>query len=267
MKYEINKCWSCGGKYEFLSQEIGRSWNCPHCDSLVVLTPTPWHLKLFTFQRKEKPIKPKLPALPIETPIPKAATVIYSLSYIKMKKDRDESVKQIALMILGAALVFFFLELIHQPSRSQIYTPPPAPSQARIDDRSLPNGQIIYSLNLPGDGNLTVVNGTASDAVIKLVSSRGYYLFYVKANNSFQLPSVLDGYYSVKYESGNDWDGNGFTRNLICNQFDEPLNFVTTRTASNGGAYVQSTEFTLTLHKIKDGNATTTPISVADFMK
>ena len=84
MEYENNKCWSCGGKYEFLPQEIGRVWNCPHCDSQVVLTPTPWLRKTFTIRRttKQRKSKSSLPDLPKG-----GATVIDTPSDIKWKPD------------------------------------------------------------------------------------------------------------------------------------------------------------------------------------
>ena len=43
-KYITNACPACGGGYEFLEQEIGRAWKCPHCGSPVALraqTPSP----------------------------------------------------------------------------------------------------------------------------------------------------------------------------------------------------------------------------------
>lgn len=37
MKHVTNICPSCRGSYEFLEQEVGREWNCPHCGSTVTL--------------------------------------------------------------------------------------------------------------------------------------------------------------------------------------------------------------------------------------
>lgn len=37
MKYIENKCPKCQGQYEFLEQEAGRDWTCPHCGFPITL--------------------------------------------------------------------------------------------------------------------------------------------------------------------------------------------------------------------------------------
>ncbi len=51
MRYVTNTCPACGGTYEFLEQEIGREWTCPHCASPVILSPG---LSLDEIRRAEK---------------------------------------------------------------------------------------------------------------------------------------------------------------------------------------------------------------------
>jgi DNA-directed RNA polymerase subunit RPC12/RpoP len=269
MQYESNKCWSCGGKYEFLSEEIGRVWNCPHCDSQIVLTSTPWWRKLFTTRRKAKSLLPDLP---------KGTTIIDSPSYLKLKADMVRRNKAIAWTILWTVLIVGFLCLFILPNEPKVARSKPQPDFSsqrtpawqppEANDRVLPNGTILVYMNAAGKGSLTIENGTSEDAVIKLTaSSTCYYIFYVSANNSFTLPNILDGYYRVLYQSGSDWDGQRFTRNLSCARFDDALNFKTTETTKYDGVYEQYAVWKLTLQPVKHGTATTTPISIAEFMR
>jgi DNA-directed RNA polymerase subunit RPC12/RpoP len=275
MEYETNKCWSCGGKYEFLPQEIGRVWNCPHCDSQVVLTPTRWWIKIFTTRRKTKSSLPDLP---------KAETIIQSPSFVEMQTAKAARKKAVVCAILWTCLIgVFFGFWFFQPNEPSYIRPPPiAPSKPPdqlpefastspiqpVDDRVLPNGTILVRMDVAGKGSLTIENGTSKDAAIKLMANPSfYYYFYVSANNSFKLQNVLDGYYRVLYQTGNDWDGRGFTRNLSCARFDNALNFSTTRTTRYDGVYSEFTTYTLTLQPVKNGTATTTPISIAEFMR
>jgi hypothetical protein len=39
MQYLTNTCPKCEGGFEFLEQEVGREWNCPHCGAAITLHP------------------------------------------------------------------------------------------------------------------------------------------------------------------------------------------------------------------------------------
>ena len=41
MDYVVNTCPECGGNYEFLTEEVGRQWSCPHCGTAITLAPGP----------------------------------------------------------------------------------------------------------------------------------------------------------------------------------------------------------------------------------
>jgi len=37
MRHITNTCKSCGEKFEFDAQEVGREWTCPHCNAAITL--------------------------------------------------------------------------------------------------------------------------------------------------------------------------------------------------------------------------------------
>lgn len=138
--------------------------------------------------------------------------------------------------------------------------------------RFLPNGSIIQNLYRSGDGVLKIDNGTARDAVIKLIDegqSQAIAVFYVRAGNVAILDKIPDGKFRVMLASGTDWDrvSHEFTRDKSFAKFDKIMDFVTSDQIEGDQVYRQSHEFTLTLHKVPHGNATTTKISEREFMR
>jgi hypothetical protein len=138
--------------------------------------------------------------------------------------------------------------------------------------RFLPNGSIIKNLYRSGDGVLKIDNGTARDAVIKLVDEklgRVIVEFYVRAGNLVAINQIPDGKFTVMLASGEDWDpeGHKFTRDKSFAKFDKLADYVTIEQSEGDQVYRRSHEITLTLHKVPYGNATTSKISEQEFMK
>ena len=147
-----------------------------------------------------------------------------------------------------------------------------APSPALPPPRTLVNGTMISKLSLIGNGRLTVQNGTGRDAVIKVVDEPArlsVVAFYVSAGQTASVEQLPDGDFRVLFASGTDWDSAAgtFTRDKTFAKFYSVLNFVTTESTRADGVYTQYSTFTLTLHKVVHGNAKTSKVQEADFLK
>jgi hypothetical protein len=153
------------------------------------------------------------------------------------------------------------------PQKSPIIIARPLPAP-----RFLPNGSIIQNLYRSGDGVLKIDNGTARDAVIKLVDEnqgRVIVEFYVRAGNLAAINQIPDGKFTVMLATGADWDPEGqkFTRDKSFAKFDKNTDFVSSDQIEGDQVYRRSHEITLTLHKVPHGNATTSKISEQEFMQ
>ena len=138
--------------------------------------------------------------------------------------------------------------------------------------RSLANGTWITDLSIIGKGTLKIDNGTRHDAVIKVVDEgarRTIIGFYVCAGQTASFDCIPDGNFRIIFASGTDWDGvvGNFTRDKSFAKFDEELNFVTTRRTQGDSVYRQYSVFTLTLHRVVNGNAKTTNVGQDEFLK
>src|SRR3989339_351199 len=121
---------------------------------------------------------------------------------------------------------------------------------------SLPNGTVLFSSSLNGEGILSISNGTKSDAVVKLITTGGskVYSVYVRANSSYSIENINDGIYRLLFSFGSNWDPNQnkFLVNPRAEAFDDTFDFETSDTKSTG--------FTITLNPVIDGKATTSPL-------
>jgi hypothetical protein len=134
------------------------------------------------------------------------------------------------------------------------------------NDRSSLLSQVIEPLTTEGRGSLSVINGTSSDAYIKLVdplSNESVASFYVKSSSSFTLEGVADGSYQVIFASGEDWDSNtqSFTMNKSFTKFDSTLDFTTRQYTDE----IRYSTHEITLHQVLDGNATTSEVNEQEF--
>jgi ssDNA-binding Zn-finger/Zn-ribbon topoisomerase 1 len=162
------------------------------------------------------------------------------------------------------------------------YTRPPLPpyDEYRIiqpkaplpPPRRLSNGTVITGLSRKGNGTLTVDNGTGHDAVIKLVykqEGRTIVEFYVCQKQTATVDGIPDGDFFVIYASGLDWDSTKqrFTREKSFAKFDRILGFITSKQTKGDEVYTQTIVFTLSLHRVFNGNATTTNVGEEEFLK
>lgn len=148
-----------------------------------------------------------------------------------------------------------------------IHADPPLPPP-----RSLANGTLTTELSVVGKGTLKIDNGTRHDAVIKVVDEdarRTIVGLYVCAGQTASFAYIPDGNFRIIFASGTDWDGvvGNFTRDKSFAKFDEDLDFVTTRRTQGDSVYRQYSVFTLTLHRVVNGNAKTTNVGEDEFLK
>ena len=175
----------------------------------------------------------------------------------------------IICVVASAIIIFWIIKATeeHEGSANSPAYAAPAPQYYR---RSLPSGTVLRQLYSHGRGQLTIDNGTDRDAVVKLIGFNSQFAacsFYVQANTSHILSGVPDGSFSAIYSLGEDWDGNRFTRNQSFGKYDKPLDFLTRTVTDENYVHTYYSTFSLTLHKVFNGNATTHTISEAEFNK
>lgn len=138
--------------------------------------------------------------------------------------------------------------------------------------RRLANGTIISGRPLDGNGTLEIDNGTSRDAVVKVVDQRTQHAIeacYISAERKVSIGRIPDGVFTVYFASGSDFDSTlgGFTRDKSCSKFVDALAFTTEVRHTADGLNTQSTIFTLTLHPVVNGNAKTSSVDEAEFLK
>ena len=136
---------------------------------------------------------------------------------------------------------------------------------------SLPNGtELRKRRRLNGRGELTVENGTSSDAVVHLVdlsSEKTIRTFYVKAGNTFTERQISPGLYEVYFATGTDWNAGLRTFNSSANyhQFGRNLEFSEKRDPEKGK--IEYGTYQITLQPVMGGNAATFPSDKSAFDK
>lgn len=122
------------------------------------------------------------------------------------------------------------------------------------------NGRILYDRISGGRGQLKVKNGTSRDAVVALVRGKTKAIsVYVRARSTATVRDVRDGTYRIYFTTGTRYSVSKgrFTRSPAYSRFDDRLRYVTTSRSS--------AIWTLTLNKVRNGNAKTTYINPKDF--
>ncbi len=145
-------------------------------------------------------------------------------------------------------------------------------SNPSFTSRSLPNETILFRAAGRGSGKLIVKNGTALDAVIKLVdlttdSVAG--VFYICSRQTGELTGIKDGEYILLFTQGADWDSSlsVFTSNTEYSKFDRNIQFVTRTRFENDSEIVETSINQITLHKVVGGNVSTTSTTKSEFTK
>lgn len=121
---------------------------------------------------------------------------------------------------------------------------------------------------LGGRGKLTLDNGLTDDAYVKMISGQRLVAsFYVQGGKKFTFDHVPDGVYTLIYCTGFNWDADrrDFERGRNAHRYDDPLFYTTTRRTEGSMIITSTGVITLTLHKVRDGNAKTTNIPLNEF--
>ena len=122
---------------------------------------------------------------------------------------------------------------------------------------------------------LTFVNSSFTDAVVLLCNVNGQVIRhnYIKKNITFTMPNIPSGTYIIKVMFGNSWNPKknngenfptgGFMKNVsfIKSMDNDSFNFVPDKTC-DGVIYPT---YSVTLHKVQNGNLRTDEISKSDF--
>jgi hypothetical protein len=183
------------------------------------------------------------------------------------------------LVVISIAVIVAFLiwssprpAALRPAPRPAALLPPPWPAAPLPPPRRLANGEVIGGRPLDGHGNLEIDNGTANDAVIKVVdgqTNRSIEVCYVTSESKVSIDRIPDGVFSVFFATGVDFDSavGGFTREKRFSKFVDPLNFTTDVRSTASSITTQYTIFTLTLHPVVNGNARTSDVSEDEFLK
>ncbi|NYI03741.1 hypothetical protein [Allostreptomyces psammosilenae] len=134
------------------------------------------------------------------------------------------------------------------------------PSFPEERTRRLDNGTFVADGSRNGLGELTIDNGTSSDTVVTLArGDDAAFAVYVRAESEFTVYSISDASYTIYYASGADWDSEteSFTRDCGFSRFEGEAAFETTSSTY--------TTYSITLHPVEDGNATTRPVDPEEF--
>lgn len=146
------------------------------------------------------------------------------------------------------------------------------PPDAVQEQRPL-NGAYLEPPRLTqGHSSLVVENGTAWDAVVKLVKqevgSRITARFvYVRHGESVLLTDIEPGDYILAWCCGADWDAvvMQFSQLVGCFADDKTFTFSETITTSREGTSIEFTEARVTLHEVINGNLRKRSISQEEF--
>lgn len=140
---------------------------------------------------------------------------------------------------------------------------------------SPPSGtDITAPVDTAGRCTLTIENGNAEDAVVKLVDASGgssprvsYRCVYVRASASFTVQNISAGRYSLLFRSGSGWNGQGgFNTHELDHRFGKVLGFEdTTSTSESGDTKTEWSALTVTLHPVLTGKIKSQPMVKEDF--
>lgn len=92
------------------------------------------------------------------------------------------------------------------------------------------NGSLVYDVRqVQGSGSLTIINGTAQDAVVVMndMSGSPTLAVYLRAASQADVTGILETSYEVYYMGGSNWDGDlrTFLTPDQVKHFTNPLNF------------------------------------------
>ena len=138
------------------------------------------------------------------------------------------------------------------------------PRTEKAQHRRLANGALVKDSGRSGLGQLTVSNGTDSDAVVSLTrGERVVFTVYVRRGADTTVRRVENGTYTVYFSTGEDWNASkrSFTTGCVFEKFDSKAKFRTIQVS--GGT--QYDVLTFSLAKTIGGNATTSEVPADAF--
>jgi len=123
-----------------------------------------------------------------------------------------------------------------------------------------------------GTGQLTIQNGTESDALVKVVSLTGPKLWQkviVPVGGQRKIENVPDGHFLILFALADRIDaGNGeLVGNARASKFEKSLAYTTGSKLEGRSIITTTTSYSLTLHPVVGGNAKTEKISIDEFQK
>jgi hypothetical protein len=132
------------------------------------------------------------------------------------------------------------------------------------------NGFIFKNIFGQGQGSLTIIYGTNSHAVVKLIDltrNISTYTVFIRASSVATIPHIPNGRYSLVFATGRGWndlDGR-FRERHGSSRFDEPLIFSTSQRVEGNQITTYYNTMEVTLHTVVNGNAKIENISDNDF--
>lgn len=123
-----------------------------------------------------------------------------------------------------------------------------------------------------GAGQLTIQNGTESDALVKVVSLNGPKLWQkvlVPVGGQRKIESVPNGHFLILFALADriDADTGELIGNPRASKFEKSLAYTTSSKLEGQSIVTTTTLYSLTLHPVVGGNAKTEKISIDEFKK
>jgi hypothetical protein len=156
-----------------------------------------------------------------------------------------------------------------------VYAPTPLPRVLLppVDTYRPASGAVMASGSIiTGRGYLTIVNGTDTDAIAKLIDSgirKSYREVYIHANSTFIIQNIAVGNYELLFSLGMDYAPslNKFLRNPSYSKFDSFIPFQENQERIGNTIRTNYDSYKLTLNTVVGGNASTSRISESEFEK
>lgn len=133
------------------------------------------------------------------------------------------------------------------------------PAAGLQDGSRPPNGKLIRTNHLDGQGELVIDNGGSTDAVVTLTKGKkSTAAVYVRKGKKYTVTGVPDGTYTLFFTGGAGWDSDvrAFGRKCAFQRFEDPLSFNTTRI----GNQAFGDRWSITLQRVAGGNARTADV-------
>jgi hypothetical protein len=119
-----------------------------------------------------------------------------------------------------------------------------------------------------GHGTLTISNGNSEDSAVILSNSAmdsDDRLMYIRAGMTAIIRNIPPGQYRIQFQIGKSWDAEAerFRCVIATAMFDRTASFEENETEHE----IQYADIQITLHKLSGGNARTTSITPAAFLR